>query len=257
MKQNRKRKQWILWVMVCCVFMLVAISCNDAATESTADGSESTTLDTLAVEALENYPQFPIPVPKTSTFKVIPRNLVAQAGQKTNLRSVVYDKILPALDAAGYEYSFFKVKNNGIAIATRLEKINKDGTPKNGAERYLTGDKDKPQFSLKEYLSSLLKAKPGYYRVMVFVISPYAITQDKIGLTKTQADSTFNAGATKPLGELLDKEFTADYDCTTLVYAFVKPNEEDPASELQPSPLTCQVHLEKSGIWPNLLNKKP
>jgi hypothetical protein len=130
--------------------------------------------------------------------------------------------------------------------------MNSDGTSKGNGERYLT-ETQSEHFRIFDYLKSLLVAKPGYYRVIVFMISPYTIVQSNNQITKAQADSLFTAGADRPLARLLSYEFSANYGCSALIYQFVKPNEEDPAEELQPSPLTCRSHLEKAGIWANIL----
>jgi len=197
--------------------------------------------------ASNNYPAFPFPPPKASTFEAIPKNLLINSNQKVSLGFVISNKLLPALANAGYEYSFYCVKDSGISIVTRLEKINPDGTSKGNGERYLT-ETQSGHFGIFDYLKSLLIAKPGYYRVIVFIISPYVIVQSNNQITKAQADSFFTAGADRPLARLLSYQFSDKYACTALIYQFVKPNEEDPAKELQPSQLPVEVIFNKQGF---------
>lgn len=198
-----------------------------------------------------DYPAFPFPPPKASTFEVIPKTFLEKSNEKVSIDFLISNKLLPALKDAGYEYSFYLIKDSGIAIVTRLEKINSDGTPEANGDRYLTGTQSQ-HFGMLDYIKSLFIAKPGYYRVIVFMISPYFIVQSNSEITKAQADSLFTAGADRPLERIISYEFSDRYECTALIYQFVKPNEEDPAKELQPSQLTCQTHLEKAGIWMNL-----
>src|SRR5690242_8104868 len=66
-------------------------------------------------------PQFPIPVPRASAMKIIPKKLLLNPHGITSLDSVV-NKISNALEKSGYESSFYCVRDSGIAIVTRIEK---------------------------------------------------------------------------------------------------------------------------------------
>lgn len=217
---------------------------NHSSYTDTSDSTET------AVE-IEGCKTFPLHPPKASAFKIIPKNLLRADSGITDLNYVINKKILPALDSAGYEYSFYCIKDSGIAIVTRLEKINEDGTSDLTA-RYLSEYKYR---KLSDYLLSLIRAKPGFYRVIVFVISPYAITQSKQALSKQGSDSLYSEGSDRPYQEILSFPFSDKYQCTSLIYEFKKPNEEEDAKEILPSSITCMEHLTRAKIWSHLQNE--
>lgn len=217
---------------------------------SSADGTQDSSAVASNNTAINNCNQFPLHPPKASSFKIIPKNLLLNPTvAETTIDYVVNQKILPALDKAGYEYSFYCMKDSGIAIVTKLEKINEDGTPDLKA-RYLSGDRNE---SFSDYLLSLVRAKPGYYRVIVFIVSPYSIIQSKRELTKQASDSLYSEGSDRPYAYILPFHFSNNYQCTALIYQYKKSNQVDNAKEVIPSSLTCIQHLTKAGIWSNLL----
>jgi hypothetical protein len=202
----------------------------------------------------ELYPSFPTFPPKASASKVLPRNLFIQSTSKSNLDFAIRARLVPALDNAGYEYKFFLYRDSGIALVTELEKINLDGTS-DSQQRYSTKTNRITTFNIFNYLRSLFVASPGYYRVIVFIFSPYPIVQSQLQINKFQFDSIYTAGSDRPYLKVLPYEFSKDYECTAFIYEFIKPNKEDPPYQENPSPITCQLHLEKSGILSNLSNQ--
>lgn len=257
-------KSFAIYLLAACFLTKIGcgtLSKNRSKTTTVAEDS-STMAPQLPPTSPENgdtskelslYPKFPFPPPRASAFKVIPRSYFS-GNEVTSLSKVLYNRLIPALDASGYEYSFYSIKDSGIAVVTRLEKMNDDGTSVQGMDRYATNKNWATSFTLADYLKSLFVAKPGYYRLIVFTLCPYSITQANNTLTKSKADSLFAAGADRPEDNIMNYSFSKRYECTALIYQFIKPNQVDTAREFDPSTLTCQQHLDKSGIWPKLLN---
>lgn len=235
---------------------------NDTSTMSPVGTDSSSSMpDTVAMmsdtthKIDESYPKFPFPPPRASAFKLIPRSYLV-SDNTTPLSKILDNELIPALETAGYEYSFYRIKDSGLAVVTRLEKMNENGTSAQGEERYSTQQNRQHAFNIRDYFTSLFFARPGYYRLIVFMLCPYTVTQTNHGITKSTADTIFSNGADRPEEEILQYAFSQRYQCTVLIYQFIKPNQVDSAKEFDPSALTCQQHLEKSNIWPQLLNIK-
>jgi prepilin-type N-terminal cleavage/methylation domain-containing protein len=106
----------------------------------------------LAALAIPNFtslrakltPKFPWPPPRASAFDIVPRDLLL--GEK---EAPLLGEVDVALDSAfrqaGYvEKSYYSVPS-GFAIASRLEQINQDGTPKDAADRWSIGTRAPPK----------------------------------------------------------------------------------------------------------------
>ena len=100
-----------------------------------------------------------------------------------------------ALNQAGYyETSYYSVPD-GYALVCRLEKIEEDGRPVELPARWGTGIQTIKRFSLGRYLRALFVAPPGYYRLIVFVVSPHSFTQSSQSISRDDAESWFQYGA--------------------------------------------------------------
>jgi hypothetical protein len=152
----------------------------------------------------EVIPKFPWPPPVASSFVTIPlRGLLASSRipdyfveywyphnqylspeQYRKLRDrrapVLYDAnalLVFALARSGhYEISYYSVPD-GFALVSRLEQIETDGSPKSSPTRRDTRERDIGSFSLRTYLRALFLAAPGYYRLVVFVVTPHPFSQ--------------------------------------------------------------------------------
>ena len=135
------------WICLLIVTFLFLQGCNNSAesaediypvTDQAATETEVPVAVDTTVTAHSDCPQFPFHPPKASAFKVIPRNIFIKDTTKISVGSVLQSGLLPALESAGYEYSFYCLKDSGIAVVTRIEKIKPDGSSGNADERYLT-----------------------------------------------------------------------------------------------------------------------
>lgn len=108
--------------------------------------------------------EFPWPPPTPSTSYRIPDTYF---GDSKTIGAVT-DQITRALETSGYvERRYYTLPVTGIALVTRLEHFNEDGSPAN--ERWASVESN--QFNLYRYLRGLYFTDPGHYRVIVFLIS--------------------------------------------------------------------------------------
>lgn len=153
-----------------------------------------------------------------------------------------------ALSGAGYyEASYYSVPD-GFAVVTRLEQINSDGTPKPSPSRWETQPRRLEKFSLAEYLRALFLANPGFYRIIVFVVTPHPFTQSREVVTREEAISWLRFGANVLPLELSLQPYSAAFTCTALIYEFEKVDVQAKATIKVPGRLSAQIHIEKSGI---------
>ncbi|MBI5747829.1 MAG: cytochrome c [Nitrospinae bacterium] len=199
------------------------------------------------------YPIFPWPPPKASASHEIPNNLLKKEGENSTWGRVA-NRLKEALDYTGYtERSFFGVPS-GFAIVTRLEQIYDDGRPKEEPERWSIESKAISSFSLIVYLKALLTAEKGFYRVIVFIITPRFFPQENKEISSDEASSWLSLGSNILPSSVADIIYTDDYVCTVLVYEF---EQEDKKYNVKiPGNLTGKQHLENSGILYKLAVKK-
>ena len=130
-----------------------------------------TTLDykmTASFDLRRLVPRFPWPPPAASAYYVLPGDLLK------NLSTVgqVSAKIISALEQNGYvERSFYETEGGGVALVTRLERINDDGSSVAEPDRWSAGDRSTTD--LMQFLRGLFFADPGHYRVIVFVFQDF------------------------------------------------------------------------------------
>jgi hypothetical protein len=184
-------------------------------------------------------PLFPWPPPGASASYVLPDDLFA--GRRA-LGDVVA-AIIVALEKNGYvERSFFATAAGGLAMVTRLERINDDGSPADSRERWPASDAEKGD--LLSFLRGLFFVDPGHYRVIVFVIQDLPFTQSSEQLTGPQARAWLRSGANVLPPELGERPFAGGH-CTVLVYEFASDGTTVHVVE---SALTGKQHLEKAGV---------
>jgi hypothetical protein len=193
-----------------------------------------------------SLPPFPWPPPVASARIIIPQSAFKTDKTFGNL-SITLDK---ALDETGYfERSYFS-SPNGIAIVTRMERINDDGSPEGGPQRWDLKQPDRPRLSLPQYIRALFMAEPGYYRLIAFVVTDEAFGASNEPVSTATADSWLNTGLIKiPLG-IQNKPLPPGYSCIALIYEFqLDAGKEKAPEQLVPSHLDPKTHLVKSGLW--------
>ena len=186
-------------------------------------------------------PEFPWPPPSASASYVLPDRLFVS--QRTV--GEVTGAILGALEHNGYvERSFFRTEPGGVALVTRLERINDDGSPSADPERWPAGEPHASTRSLLELLQGLFFVDPGHYRVIVFVVQDLPFSQSNEAITAQQARAWLTLGANVLSPQIAALPFTGGH-VTVLIYEFASDGSK---VQVVTSQLTGKQHLEKAGL---------
>jgi len=200
------------------------------------------------VVAKKIYPKFPWPPPTTNTYTRVPIKYLLANNNQTSFYDVI-EKIEKVLDYCGYsEKSYFEVPD-GIAIVTRIEQINSDGTSKINYERWKAEIAPLRSFSIKKYLKALFTANIGHYRVFVFILTPHSFSFSNQTVRRNEAVNWLSTGMNKFPVQLKQISYTKSFTCNVLIYEFEKTNYEKEALFKVNSQITGRKHLEKSNIF--------
>jgi len=187
-------------------------------------------------------PQFPWPPPAASASYVLPTDLL----QTHRTVGEVAAAIISALERNGYvERSFFRTEAGGVALVTRLERINDDGSSVTGSDRWWAGEKNPVSAdSLVRFLRGLFFVDPGHYRVIVFVLQDLPFSQSSRETFGEEARAWLRTGANILPSEVAGRPF-GEGNCTVLIYEFASDGS---AVRVVVSRLTGKQHLEKAGV---------
>jgi hypothetical protein len=191
-------------------------------------------------ERAGQLPEFPWPPPSASTSYVLPDKLF------TAYRTVgeVTGAILGALEQNGYvERSFFRTPPGGVALVTRLERINDDGSSSAEA-RWPIQQAQASTRGLLDFLQGLFFVDPGHYRVIVFVVQDLPFSQSAESITAQQAQAWLTIGANVLTPEIAALPFAGAH-VTVLIYEFASDGSK---VQVITSQLTGKQHLEKAGL---------
>lgn len=198
--------------------------------------------------AEEPIPQFPWPPPRASATASLACGKIAHGPGQHRLEDIDTG-LSEALDANGYtEKSYFSVPA-GFAMVTRLEQTEKDGTAKALPARWAVDVGPLEEFSLSAYLRALFTANPGFYRLIVFVVTSKPFSQTKTGVEREEAMTWLSEGANRLPSSIGDLPLTNRHSCSALIYEFEQPEPRKPAALKQPGRLTGRIHLEKARLW--------
>ena len=191
-------------------------------------------------------PEFPWPPPQASAMTLI-EFTDQEAGKVVSLGDVDA-AISEALIVAGYfERSYYAVPN-GFALVTRLEQINSDGTSKSEDIRWAVDVGPLRSFNLSEYLRALFTSDPGYFRIIVFIVTPHPFSQAEATIDREGALDWLYSGVNRLPDELAVRPYNEQYSTTALIYEFEKIAGETTSSTKVPGRLSAGTHLEKSGL---------
>ncbi|NTW63686.1 MAG: hypothetical protein HGA46_06270 [Chlorobiaceae bacterium] len=208
----------------------------------------STTAPSAPVTTANVMPNFEWPPPESSAEKVIPDVFLRKPDKDSVLFRDVDHILSSALDRCGYSDCSYYAVPGGFAVVTRIEQINSDGTPKPGDSRWSVKTPPISPFSdFPQYLKVLFKGNPGYYRVIVFIFTPYGFTQGAKGPTREIVESWFSGGFNVLPAEAGEQHYTKAHRCTALIYEFKKTPTQ--ATLIIPGSITGKAHLERSRLW--------
>ena len=191
-----------------------------------------------------SIPKFPWPPPRASAEHQI-RNKWVSEGEQTTLLDVA-EKLETALEDAEFGTWKYSSVPNGFALVTQVEQISPDGTPRR--ERFRTDLPSLSDLSFVEFLIALAKAPPGYYRVIVFVVTDTPFSQEHAAPTESEARRWLDEGLNKLPRSIGMLTYGEDYRTTALIYQFSKLSKQ-PATLVSPSLASGRTHLERAGIW--------
>lgn len=202
--------------------------------------------------ATASIPEFKIPPPLVSAWQEVPRVLLV--GDKTQPTLGDAETALNyAFEQCDYgDRKYYALRDeagvrDGFALASRMEHINPDGTP--SEDRWSRDVAPMRTFSIGGFVRALFRARPGHYRVIVFVLTNKPLTQDtRARVNSKQADLWTQEGANALPKEIAEMEYTTDYKCTALIYEF-KSLANGEATFVEPSEVSGKGHLAKSGLW--------
>lgn len=206
----------------------------------------SGTLDKKGASPLK--PAFPWPPPRASAETMIPHNWLPTRGA-ARLGDVA-DRLENALRVAKYpRWSYSSLSGeNGFALVSQMEQIKADGTPGPDPARWSTKLPQVDELTLLEFIRALANAQPGYYRVIVFIVTNKPWPRKPETPTGVEAKKWFDYGFSWLPQSIAELPYGPDYRTTALVYEFKKVSQNTDATFLDPSATSADDHLRKAGI---------
>ena len=199
-----------------------------------------------AVQPLRpGLPDFPWPPPTPSASQPLP-GLLTQLGFITV--GQVADWVAQSLDQRSYFDRSYHSAPNGFAMVTRLERINEDGTPFAGPDRWPVNVTSEG-FSLIRYIEALFAAPEGHYRVIVFVVTSELLIPSGERPTEQYMLGLLSGGADRLPAIVRDAPLTPDHTCVALIYEFEQRGLQGQPALLVPGRLTGRDHLVAAGLW--------
>lgn len=191
-------------------------------------------------------PAFPWPPPPPSAETVIAHNWLPPRDE-AQLADVA-DALERALAEANYRRWSYSSVPNGFALVSQMEQIGADGTPSPEPARWSTELPPAENMNLLEFLRALVNAQPGYYRVIVFIVTDQPRSRDGDAATGEEAERWLAQGfdrLPRTIGQLL---YGSEYRTIALIYEFRKRSNDSDAVFLENSRTEADTHLEKAGI---------
>lgn len=180
-------------------------------------------------------PRFPWPPPRASGMEVLPTVLLRD---KATLGDVASALDVALVTVGRHEVRYYAVPN-GFAMVTRLEAIDEDGNS--------IGDVDRDRVDFMTYIRNLFWVPPGYYRMVVFVVTDQLFESTGAALDRAQANALLNRGFNALPPELSGRLYSDEYRTTALIYEFRKDRQREVAQVLSPGRFAAHHHLERIG----------
>lgn len=201
------------------------------------------------IAASNGIPVFPFPPPKPSAIDVITIDKFPDANNLEDINNFIGR----TLNQCGYhEKSIYEIPN-GFALVSRIEKINSDASSKNPPERWEINSKVKNSFSISDYIKSLFSSNPGFYRVIVFMVTDIPFNTTKNVPSKEDATDWLYNGLNILPDEIGSTTLNQSYSCSVLIYEFKSPESGESAFLMSPSLHTGREHLIKANLWSYLI----
>lgn len=193
---------------------------------------------------LGGLPAFTWPPPPFSAYNVINSDLL---GAESNRLQAIYDRLDRVLNNAGFSDSGLYQIPGGFAIATRVERIQQDGKPYGGDDRWTNGKLPLRSWNPIEWLERLGSEPPGQWRLFVFMVTTLdTIAADEKPLSETEARRVYLRGGRILPASLAGQPFKG-YKCHVLIYQLEKKLMEC-ALPLPESRWSVEAQLQQAGL---------
>jgi hypothetical protein len=195
---------------------------------------------------IRTIPAFPWPPPAASAETSIPDRWLPGKGEAD--LATVANTLENALRQASYRKWSYSSVPNGFALVSQMEQIKADGTPSPEPARWSADLPRVSKMTLLEFIRALVSAQPGFYRVIVFIVTDQPWSRMAEEPTGREADEWLAKGFVwlpKSIGKL---PYGLDYRTTALVYEFRKDSKDAEATLVAPSQTTADDHIRKAGI---------
>jgi len=209
---------------------------------------------------------FSWPPPRPSSSTAISRHLLFDKKSETLLTlGQLSERIRTALDQSGYfDIAFYGIPDpmhfGGFAMVTRMEQIDQRGVPVEGDKRWISMNKKSINFSLTEYLNALFFAEPGFYRIIVFTVTPQPLTSfDDEQVSAQKAEMWIKEGSPSLPTSISSQQYKVLHQVNALVYEFSKQQTKSSLPQkdylVLPGNHQAKTHLMRSGIWNSLVGE--
>ena len=193
-----------------------------------------------------SMPAFPWPPPVASAETAVPDNWLPARGAGT--LADVAAALERALGAARFPKWSYSSVPDGFALVSRIEQIRADGTPSPEPARWSADMPSVASMTLLEFIRALVNAQPGYYRVIVFIVTSRPWPRTGATPTGAEADQWLARGFNRLPESVGLLPYGPAYRTTALVYEFRKVSNGAVATLLEPSPTSAHEHMAKAGI---------
>jgi hypothetical protein len=190
----------------------------------------------------------PWPPPIPSSHLVLDRRLLDHGAQLLHTFGDIETELHNSLSRAGYSGESFWGVPNGFAIVTPLEQTDADGRPLSGPARWASRIAEMKQFSLAEYIRALFTAPPGYFRVLVFVVSPDAFAPAGSRELLETLQRWSSEGRYSLPDSVRSIPLSNAHRITVLVYEFFKLHDTDQPATAVPGRLKAPDHLRATQL---------
>lgn len=201
----------------------------------------------------DDAPQFPWPPPLPSTKISIPE----RSFEDCKTLGEVDDRLVKSLEVNGYDQlSYFLVparKKNGFALVTQCEQTDSDAFSLQDPERW-AAEVYVEDGNFFDWIKASLFPNPGYFRIIVFIVTDRAFTTSKKRVHRKTAMDWLDAGADGFPSQLKDVPFTEEHRAIALVYDYKLDENQENAKLMKPSKFTAKNHLTKARIWGELMD---
>lgn len=187
-------------------------------------------------------PEFPWPPPPCSGRIIFNNSLFTRVKTLQEIDHLLID----ALENSRYfDYAHFYIPR-GFALATKIEQIDEAGISLEEPGRWSPTISPK-KLNFEEYIKALFFPTPGYFRIIVFIVTDLPYAYSDIKATRKQANAWIESGWSILPEEFSKMKFSKNYYCSALVYEFIKPEAREAYFNI-PGRFDAYEHLQKSGL---------